>query len=140
MTPENLALIEQIKSFYKAYDETKGACATEIVDLCADDIRWQSLGAPAQGFEFIEDGTGREKVRTYLRDLFEGWTMLHYSVSEFITAEDQLIIRSDVEFEFDATGKRVQTPKADFMKLKNGQITEFFEFFDTAALRDATVA
>jgi hypothetical protein len=30
------------------------------------------------------------------------------------------------------TGVTVQTPKADFLRLRDGQVVEFFEFFDTA--------
>ena len=83
MTHENAALIEKIKAFYKTYDETKGANATDIVDLCSDQVRWKSLGTPAEGFEFIEDGTGKEKVRTYLRDLYQGWSMIHYTAVSY---------------------------------------------------------
>ena len=140
MTPENQALIEQVKKFYNTYNETKGSNAADVIDLCADDIRWQSLGAPAAGTEFLEDGTGKEKVRTYLRDLYAGWTMLHYTVNEFIVSDDRIVILSDVEFEFDATQKRVATPKADIMHIKDGQITNFFEFYDTAALQAATLS
>ena len=98
MTPENAKLLSQIKNFYAAYDQTKGACATDFIDLCSDDIKWQSLGTPSKGIEFIEDGKGKEKVRTYLKDLFAGWTMIHYTVTEIIATDERIIILADVEF------------------------------------------
>jgi len=139
MTPENTSLLSQIKAFYAAYDQTKGACATDFIDLCTDDVKWQSVGTPSEGIEFTEDGVGKDKVRTYLKALFDGWTMIHYTVSEIIATDERVVILADVEFEFDATSKRVRTPKADVLRIKDGQVTEFFEYFDTAGLQAATV-
>lgn len=63
--------------------------------------------------------------------------MIHFSVTDIVSSGETIVVLANTEFKCKATGRQAITPKADVLKVRNGQIIEFFEFFDTAALQAA---
>lgn len=139
MVEVNSELIASIRHFYDQYHETKGANAKDIIPLCSEDVSWRSLGGPAAGSEFLVPGTKRENVAAYLDGLFDQWRMDHYTVTDIVAEGDRIIVLSDTKFTFKATGKSVETEKADVWRVRDGQLVEFFELFDTASMRAAVL-
>ena len=138
MTDSLEDLVAKVRAFYVAYDETEGANAADLLDLCADNIRWRTIGGPAQGAEFMKDYNGKENVRAYWEGLYEQWSMIEYTLTEIVADKDRIVVLAEAEFKFDANGQHVTTPKADILTVKDGKIIEFFEFLDTAALLKVT--
>ena len=65
--------------------------------------------------------------------------MIYYRVDEYIAQGDRVVALGQVSFKHKKTGKTLATPKADFHKFRDGKISEFFEFYDTAgAIEKAT--
>lgn len=46
--------------------------------------------------------------------------------------EKLVVVRSRFAFRNKQTGKSFESPKADFVRFRDGKIVEFFEFYDTA--------
>ncbi|MEM6900375.1 MAG: nuclear transport factor 2 family protein [Pseudomonadota bacterium] len=65
--------------------------------------------------------------------------MDHYTVTDIVAEGDRIIVLSDTKFAFKATGKSVETEKADVWRVRDGQLVEFFELFDTASMRAAAL-
>ena len=58
--------------------------------------------------------------------------------TEFIADGDRVVVLSTCAFRHRGSGKVAESPKADVYRFRDGQIVEFFEFFDTAAAFAAT--
>jgi len=63
--------------------------------------------------------------------------MINYKTGAFIADGDWVAMRGSTAWKNRATGRVVDTPKADFWRFRNGKVVEFHEFYDTAALYDA---
>jgi ketosteroid isomerase-like protein len=63
--------------------------------------------------------------------------MIEYVADHFVAQGDRVVMLGRCGWRFKKTGKVVSTPKADSWRFANGKAIEYFEYFDTAKLRDA---
>jgi len=63
--------------------------------------------------------------------------MLHYEVHQLVAQDDAVFARCSTSWRNKRTGKTFDTPKADFWRLRDGKIVEFYEYFDTAQVMAA---
>ncbi len=66
--------------------------------------------------------------------------MIEYVVDDLVAQGDRVVMLGRCSFRFRNNGRVVTTPKADAWRFKDGKAVEFFEYFDTAQLRDAVCA
>ena len=59
--------------------------------------------------------------------------MLDYTADEFVAQGDRVVMLGSCEWKHRGTGKTVKTPKADVIRMRDGKIVDFMEFYDTAA-------
>ena len=128
---------EKLRAFYQGYNATKGANRGDFLALCADSVTMGSLGGATPGAEFLSDSKSKAEVAAYLDDLFSTWDMNSYVLRDVIAQGDGVVAVADISFTFKQTGKHVKCRKADIFKFQDGVIVEFYEYFDTAAFRDA---
>lgn len=135
-TPEdrNIALL---KPLYDIWNGTKGARFDHFLDIVADDVRWQSLPRGGAGMEFTRCCATKDEVVAYFNGLARDWEMLSYDVHEYIAQGDRVVALSRCAFRHRRTGRTVETDKADVVRIRDGKIVQFFEFFDTAAADSA---
>ena len=62
--------------------------------------------------------------------------MINYKTEEFIAEGERVAVRGSTAWQNRKTKRVVDTPKADFWTFRDGKVTEFHEFYDTAALID----
>jgi len=136
MTAEerNIALL---KPLYDIWNGTKGARFDHFLEIVAEDVRWQSLPRGGAGMEFTRCCYSRDDVLRYFTGLAEDWELLSYDVHEFIAQGERVVALSRCAFRHRRTGRTVETDKADVMRIRDGRIVEFLEFFDTAAAEAA---
>ena len=60
--------------------------------------------------------------------------MIHYTVDEFVAQGECVFVRGSTAWRNKKTRKVVDTPKADFWRLRGGKVVEFYEYYDTARL------
>ena len=131
---DNLALL---KAAYTKWNESKGTNEQVWFDAMADTVHLKSLAAGKPGAEFTRDVRGKDDLRRYFQGLREGWKMKHYSPKHFVVEGDRIAVMGTTCWTARATGRDIDTPKADFVRFENGKIVEFYEFYDTAALGEA---
>jgi ketosteroid isomerase-like protein len=102
-------------------------------------VRYRSLAGGAPGLEFSRDCANRDEVMRYFAGLAHDWEMIHYTVDELIAQGDRVVMLGSCGWKNRRTALVVQTPKGDFLRLQDGQVVEFFEFFDTAKAMAASV-
>ncbi|MGE0240477.1 MAG: nuclear transport factor 2 family protein [Parvibaculaceae bacterium] len=130
--------VKTLKKLYAQWAKTKGGNADAIVDILAPDVVWGSLGAGADPIAFTRTRKSREEVRDYFRNLEQGFTMNSYDVKEYVAGGPYVLMLADISFTNRATGKSFVSPKADLWRFNRGKATEFYEYYDTAAVMRTT--
>lgn len=134
---EESANLQVIKDAYARWGVNKELAFEHWMGLVADDVRWRSLAAGARGMEFTGTCDCKDDVRNYFVGLAQDWEMQHYTPVQYVAQDDWVVMRGSCGWRHRRTNKVVETPKADFLRLRNGKIVEFHEFYDTAAALDA---
>jgi ketosteroid isomerase-like protein len=134
-TPAN---VKTLKKLYAQWDKTKGASAESIIQILAPNVVWGSLTAGADPVAFTKTRKSREEVGEYFRGLDQGFKMEHYKVKEYVASGPYVLVLADISFANKATGKTFVSPKADLWRFARGKATEFYEYFDTAAVMATT--
>src|SRR5256885_12452526 len=127
-----MSMVEALRNAYQLWDETKGKEAGQFMDLMADHVVFRSLAGGASPMEFTITRQGKHDVMQYFAGLAADWEMMHYKADEFIEQGDRVVMLGSCAWKSRKTQKIVDTPKADFFRISNGKIVEFFEFYDTA--------
>jgi uncharacterized protein len=138
MSQEDLH-VSLLREAYQKWHDTKAGSVDHWLGLMSDDIQFRSLAGGAAKMEFTSTSTCKDEVKHYFAELTNQWSMIHYTVDEFIAQDDRVVALGSCSFRHKKTGKILETPKADFHKFRDGKICQFFEFYDTAqAIASAT--
>lgn len=124
--------VELLKAAYQKWHDSKAGSVDYWLGLMTDDIKFRSLGAGAAEIEFTRTSTCKEEVKRYFAGLTSDWEMIHYLIDEYIAQGERVVALASCSFKNKKTGKILNTPKADIHRFRNGNICEFFEFYDTA--------
>jgi ketosteroid isomerase-like protein len=131
---ENVAVL---KKAYERWADRKGedcGCWTAIM---ADDASLESLADGAPEMAFTARRRGKDQILAYLEELTREWQMLSYEISEYIAQGDRVVAVGRCAWRNKNTGKVADTPKVDLWRLRDGQVVEFAEFYDTAQVFSA---
>lgn len=130
-----------IRHAYEMWSDSQAGAASveQWLNLVSDDVRWLSLADGAPGMAFSRPGFSRTDVERYFAEVGEDWEMVSYVPDEFICDGDRIVMLGSCSWRYRATGKVVATPKADFIRMRDGKIVEFQEFYDTARALAATL-
>jgi uncharacterized protein len=122
---------------YKRWHETKGGSVNEWMDIIDDSISFGSLAEGKTMAPFTARVQGKQQLMGYFTGLVGGWTMLHFTTANFITEGDWVVMVGSTAWRNKATGKTFETPKVDVWRMRDGRAVEFYEFYDTAGLKEA---
>lgn len=139
VTAATTSNLKTLKKLYAQWHKTKGASAASIMEILAPNVLWGSLSAGADPIAFSKTRMSRKEVGEYFQGLAEGFEMNHYTVKEYIAGGPYVLVLADVSFKNKKTGKSFTSPKADLWRFNRGKATEFYEYFDTAAVMATTV-
>lgn len=134
---ENAALV---RAAYAEWDASKGASSAKWLELMDEGVRFRSIAGGAKGMEFTRDCSNRDDVARYFAELSNDWQMIHYTVDELIAQGDRVVMLGSSCWRNKHTGRVVDTPKADFLRVRDGKVVEFYEFYDTAQAIAASTA
>lgn len=126
---QNIAIL---KEAYQAWNDNGENSFERWMGMLADDIQWGSIADGATCVAFTRACQCKNDVRRYFQELASDWEMLHYTTSEFIAQGDRVVMIGHCGWRNRKTGKVVETPKADIIRIRDSKIVEFYEFYDTA--------
>ena len=118
----------------EAYEHYRHGRLDAVLEACADDVAWRSIG-PAADIPWTGDYRGRDAVRGWFEMLGGHISVESYDIRRFIAQDEWVVVLSDVTARFKRGGPSVQFDKCDVMRVADGKIVEFVEFFDTAAVK-----
>jgi ketosteroid isomerase-like protein len=98
----------------------------------AEDVKWFAIGPP----DLIPTaGTryGHDQVEQYFANLDGMEDIQSFEPEEFIIEGDKVVAMGDLERRIDSSGILRQSPWVHLFTLRDGKISDFRSFYDTAA-------
>jgi ketosteroid isomerase-like protein len=130
----NVALL---KDAYSLWHETKGKSVDHWMNLFADSIEFGSIAQSVQSAPYMTMYEDKTALRSYFEGITRDWEMIEFRPEHFVAQGDRVVMMGRCSWRARKTGKTVWSPKADSFRFSGGKIIEFFEYFDTALMRDA---
>ena len=138
---EEASNVAILKDAYRRWSESRGGSVDHWMSICADGIAFGTLAEREPAVPYMTVYERRDDLRGYFDGLARDWDMVEFVPEHFIAQGDRVVMLGRCSWRAKNTGKVVSTPKADSFRMKDGKIVEYYEYFDTAQVRDAlTVA
>ncbi|WP_376096678.1 nuclear transport factor 2 family protein [Roseomonas sp. CCTCC AB2023176] len=132
ITARNVARVQDIYARYAAGD--RGA----VFEALAPGVRWSSLGDGALPWAGLHEGPAG--VERYFAAVDAEVVVTGYEVEQVVAQGEWIAVLARLTFRSRATGTEHASPKADFLRIVDGRISEFREFYDTGLTHAACVA
>ena len=131
---QNVAVLQRA---YQQWADSKGASDGHWMSILADKIQFGSLAQGRHGADYLTAYQSRDELAQYFAGLARDWEMLEFVAEHFVAQGDRVVMLGRCSWRYKSTGKVVATPKADSWRFAGGKAIEFYEYYDTAQLRDA---
>ncbi|MBW6399563.1 nuclear transport factor 2 family protein [Roseomonas sp. HJA6] len=132
-TGRNRARVEALYAAYLAGD------MPVVLEAMDHDVRWIS-GEPNSAAPWSGERHGREGVRAFFDTLRAECRILDYRIGAMIVDGDRAAVTATVRARFHRNGEELEVDKVDVMRLRDGQIVEFREYYDTSVIAAACAA
>ncbi len=119
----------------KAYECFGTGDIPGLLELYSDDVTWTT--PVVDNVSYSGARQGKEAVAEFFQLLGETDEFSHFAPTEFIAEGDRVVVLGDFTVTIKATGKTYSTDWVHICTVKDGKITSFLEFFDTAAANEA---
>ena len=139
MTTEQQENARRMRDAWAMWDATKGTDLSMWDEYMSDDISFFSLAAGDESLPFTSGRNGRDEVMGYLEGLTGAFTMGHWRLEETIAEGDRVVGIGTTGWTNNQTGKSFVTPMVLVTRWRDGRMTEYAEFYDTAKIAASTV-
>ena len=126
-----------LKEAYGRWADSKGDSADHWTGIFADKIKFGSLAQGGHGASYLTAYRSRDDLAQYFAGLKHDWEMIEFVTEHFVAQGDRVVMLGRCSWRNKHTGKVVATPKADSWRFADSNAVEFYEYYDTAQLRDA---
>ena len=126
---ENTELVQRIYGSFRDGD------IPAMLDSLSEDVQWvtaQIEGVPTGGTR-----RGREQVGQFFETLSDGQEARQLDLREYVAQDDRVVALGHYAWHVKATGKVWESDFAHVLSVRDGKVTRFQEYTDTAAIRDA---
>ena len=129
---------ENTKLVQRTYELFKSGDIETLLNMYSDDIVWQL--PEMENVPFGGKRSGRENVGEFFSVVNDSLEVLQNEPTEFIAQGDKVVVLGHHSWRVKATGKEVSSDFAHVCTVKDGKITSFKEYMDTAAASKAQTA
>ena len=124
---DNVALM---RSLYEAYGRRNPA---PLFETLSEAVQFHFVAHPDH-FTFAGSHTGKDGVQRALELIAQEYDWLVYQARDFIAEGDRVVALTDGVIQHRASGKELPMRMVDIIRIEDGRIVEFTEFFDSAAM------
>jgi len=124
---DNVALM---RSLYEAYSRRDPA---PLFENLSEAVQFHFVAHPDH-FTFAGSHTGKDGVQRALELIAQEYDWLVYQARDFIAEGDRVVALTDGVIQHRASGKELPMRMVDIIRIEDGRIVEFTEFFDSAAM------
>lgn len=133
----NVAILQEA---YRRWCDSRGGSVDHWMSICDDGIEFGTIAQRETAVPYMVAYSRRDELRGYFEGITRDWEMVDYAAEHFVAQGDRVVMLGRCSWRAKATGQVVSTPKADSFRMRDGKIVEYFEYFDTAQVRDAMTA
>ena len=126
--------LDIVNAIYRDWNDSKAGSAEDIFARLDENVVWRSLADGREGVEFTATRKGKKAVGEYFAGLVAEWNMNDYTINEVIAKDDRVVVLATVSWTSVKTGKMMTTEKADVIRMRDGLIVDFMEYYDTATM------
>lgn len=130
----NAAALEHV---YARWSETRGGAVAEILELFDEQVEMRSVLTDEMPTPLAGVHIDKAQAAEYFAALARDWEMIYWDTYQVIADGDDVVVVSRCAWRNRATGREVDTPKADIWHFENGRATRFTELFDSLAFARA---
>ena len=120
--------IELVQQLYAAFG--KGDTPALLNSMTAD-VVWHS-GGRASDYPGFGPRKGHKEVQEFFTIIAENNDFVHFTPREFYAADDKVFVLGDYELTLRKNGKKFASDWAHIFTIRDGKVTGFREFLDTA--------
>jgi uncharacterized protein len=133
---QNVAILKQA---YAKWSASKGASGDDWSAVFADQIKFGSIAQGGHGTAYLTAYQSRDDLVQYFAGISRDWEMLEYVTENFVAQDDRVVVLARCSYRFKRNGNVMSTPKVDSWRFAGGKAVEFYEYYDTAKLQQATI-
>jgi uncharacterized protein len=126
---ENTQLVQQ------AYRDFQNGDIPALLDALSEDVEWvvpEVEGVPGRG-----TWRGPEQVGEFFRNLSDTQESRQLELREFVAQGDKVVVLGHYVWHVKATGKEWESDFVHALSVRDGKMTRFQEYTDTAVFGDA---
>jgi ketosteroid isomerase-like protein len=127
---DNIAFIQ---SLYAAFG--RGDIDTVVASVSSD-VDWENVGRPSD-YRTFGPRRSPEEVREFFTALAEDVDFAEFAPREFDAAGDKVFVEGHSRMSLKAGGPEVDTDWAHVFTVRDGKVTRFRDFIDTAQVAEA---
>lgn len=129
---------ENTKLVKRSYELFKSGDIETLLSLYSEDISWEV--PEVENSKIGGKISGRENVANWFKSFDETEELLKFEQNEFISQGDKVVVLGHFKARIKSTNKEYTSDYVQISTVKDGKITGFLEFFDTAAAEKANTA
>lgn len=126
---------ENTKIVQEGYAKFTSGDIEGLLELFSEDIHWKT--PVINGSPFNSEVHGLDKVREFFGTLNEAEEFTNFEPREYITEDNRVVVLGRSAGKVVSTGRTFETDWTHIFTVKDGKITNFLEFFDTALMERA---
>ena len=126
---ENTGLVQQAYSHFQSGD------IPALLDSLSEDVEWVTTeleGVPSGG-----TWRGPEQVGQFFQTLSDAQEVRQLELREFVAQGDKVVTLGHYAWHVKSTGREWESDFVHVLTVRDGKVTRFQEYTDTAALGDA---
>lgn len=129
MSEQNTAIAQQ------AYENFKAGNIQALLDQLSDDVTWQL--PEIEGVPLSGKRTGRDGVREFFATPARDQEVIEFEPREFVAQGDKVVSLGHYKWRIKDTGRDFASDFAHVFTIRDGKVTGFREYFDSAAVAAA---
>jgi ketosteroid isomerase-like protein len=129
--------VDILKQAYGLWHDSKGRSVDHWMSICADQLDFGSLAQTVKSVPYMTVYESKNTLGEYFAGLARDWEMIEYSIEHYVAQGDRVVALGRCSWRARRSGVVVWTPIANSLRFAGGKIIEFYEYFDTAQVRDA---
>jgi ketosteroid isomerase-like protein len=124
MSQDNAKLVQQ------AYQHFKQGNIPAVLELMAENVEWHT--PEIENISFSGTRVGRAKVGEFFSLLAQHQDALQFEPQQFVAQDDKVVALGQYEWKIKKTGRTYKSPFAHVFTIREGRVTGFHEYLDTA--------
>jgi ketosteroid isomerase-like protein len=127
------ANVDLVQAMYAAFG--RGDIAT-IINATMPDIDWETVGRKTD-FPDFGPRRGQSEVREFFGIVSKELNFSEFTPKEFHAVDDKVFVLGHYKMTVTKTGKTIDSDWVHIFTIRNGKVTSFREFLDTAQAAEA---